>query len=155
MYFPKYLRDAGLTVIAQDDVPEYQQTERDPWLFYQCGKQGKIAVTTDTRLLRAFPHMAAIFLARTTVIAFTHNNYNADVRGKAFVKALPEIESAIRAHRKRKANFIALVGMQGTFRVLQEKPLPHRALCDARDWASFERVCAVEGVLALAPDHKT
>jgi len=31
--------------------------------------------------------------------------------------------------------------------------LPHRAQCDPRNWESFERVCAVEAVLAfLGPD---
>jgi hypothetical protein len=153
MYLPKQLRAAGLEVIAQDDVKEYQDTERDPWLFYKCGKQGMIAVTSDTKLFRSFPHMAAIALGKTTVIAFTNNNYNSDIRGRAFIKALPQIEKAIRAHRRRKAYFVGIVGMQGSFRVAQEKPLPHRILCDPRDWASFERVCAAEGVLALAPQH--
>jgi len=153
VFLPKQLREAGLKVIAQDDVKEYQQTERDPWLFYQCGKRGMVVITSDTRLFRSFPHMAAIALARTTVIAFTNNNYNSNVRGTAFIKALAEIEGAIKAHRGLKTNFIGIVGMQGTFRILQEKPLPHRAQCDPRDWASFERVCAAEGVLPLAPKH--
>jgi hypothetical protein len=153
VFLPKQLRQARLKVIAQDDVEEYRQTERDPWLFYKCGKQGMIVVTSDTRLFRSFPHMAAIALGRTTVIAFTHNNYNSDVRGSAFIKALPDIEAAIREHRQRKTYFAGIVGMQGKFRVLQEKPLPHRAQCDPRDWASFERVCIAEGVLPLAPRH--
>jgi hypothetical protein len=103
--------------------------------------------------MKSFPHMVAVSLGRTIVIAFTQNNYNSDVRGKAFIKALPQIEDAIAKHRKRSRNFIGIVGMQGTFRVAEEKPFPHRATCDPRDWESYERVCAEEGILALAPKH--
>jgi hypothetical protein len=153
IHFPSQLREVGLDVIAQDDTTEYQPTERDPWLFYHCGKVGMIVITSDLRISKSFPHMAAIALGRTTVIAFTHNSYNSDVRARAFIKALPEIENAIASHRKRRAYFLGVVGMQGTFRVAQERPLPHRATCDLRDWESYERVCKTEGVLPLAPDH--
>lgn len=147
VYFPADLRDAGLDVTAQDDTTEYQQNERDPWLFYRCGKSGFVVVTSDLNICKSFPHMAAIALGRTTVIAFTNNNYNSDVRARAFLKALPEIEDAIYTHRK--SYFIGVVGMQGTFRMVREKPLPQRKLCDPRDWDSYERVCAAEGRLAL------
>lgn len=154
IYFPAYLRDVGLDVTAQDDTTEYCPAERDPWMFYQCGKQGFIVVTSDLNFTRSFPHMAAIALADTTVIAFTHNSYNSDVRGAAFLKALSRIEDAISLRRRRKRrSFIGVVGMHGTFRVAEDKPLPHRKLCDPRDWESYERVCAHEGVLALAPKH--
>jgi len=112
-----------------------------------------IVITSDLRILKSFPHMAAIALGKTTVIAFTHNSYNSDVRGRAFIKAIEVIEQAIADHRKKRRNFIGVVGMQGTFRVVSEKPLPHRATCDPRDWESYERVCIAEGVLAFAPKH--
>ena len=38
---------------------------------------------------------------------------------------------------------------QGLFRVVEEKPLPYRVTCDPRDWESYKRVCAEEGVLAF------
>jgi hypothetical protein len=31
--------------------------------------------------------------------------------------------------------------------------LPHRKLCDHRDWESYKRVCEEAGVLALMPDQ--
>jgi hypothetical protein len=153
IFLPAQLRKAGLDITAQDDTAEFRQTERDPWMFYMCGKRRMILVTSDLKFHKSFPHMAAIALGNTMVIAFTHNNYNSDVRGRAFIKALPQIEDAIATHRRRHRNFIGIVGMQGTFRVAQEKPLPHRATCDLRDWESYARVCAEEGVLALAPEH--
>lgn len=121
-------------------------------MYYQCGKNQMIVVTSDLRFRKSFPHMAAVALGRTTVIAFTNNNYNSDVRGRAFIKAIGEIEAAIAAHRKAGRNFIGVVGMQGTFRIVEEKPLPHRATCDQRDWESYKRVCQAEGVLAFVPE---
>lgn len=73
VFLPKQLRQAGLDVTVHDDV--YQQTERDPWIFYDRGKLGFVIVTSDTTFMRSFPHMAAISLARTIVLAFSNNNY--------------------------------------------------------------------------------
>ena len=154
VFLPAQLRKAGLDITAQDDTEEFCQTTRDPWMFYMCGKRGMILVTSDLKFHKSFPHMAAVALGKTIIIAFTQNNYNSDVRGRAFLKALPQIEDAIAEHRKKHRNFIGVVGMQGTFRVAQEKPLPHRATCDVRDWESYKRVCAEEGVLAFTPDLK-
>lgn len=141
-----------MDITVQDETTEYCQEERDPWMFYMVGKEGKIVVTSDLRFRKSFPHMVAIALGKTTVIAFTHNSYNSDVRGRAFLKALADIEDAIAWHRQRRKNFIGIVGMQGTFRVVEEKPLPYRATCDLRDWESYERVCTAEGVLAFLPE---
>jgi hypothetical protein len=151
VFLPKQLREAGLDITVHDDI--YQPTERDPWIFYERGKHGFVVVTSDTAFMKSFPHMAAIALARTTVLAFSHNNYKSVVRGRAFLTALPRIEREIARHRRElKGNyFIAVIGMAGTFTVKAESPLPHRRTCDAEDWASYERVCQVEGVLALAP----
>ena len=153
VFLPKQLRQAGLDITVHDDV--YQQTERDPWIFYDRGKRGFIVVTSDTSFMKSFPHMAAIALARTIVLAFSNNNYKAEVRGNAFLKALPNIEWEIKKHRrKRKLNyFIAVIGMTGTFRVKAEAPLPHRKTCDVKDWESYQDVCRVEGVLALGPSR--
>lgn len=142
-----------MDITAQDDTEEFRQTERDPWMFYRCGKDGNILVTSDMRFRKSFPHMAAIALGKTMVLAFTNNSYNSGVRGRAFLKALHDIEDAIASHRQRRRNFIGVIGMQGTFRIVEEKPMPHRVTCDPRDWESYERVCAAEGVLAFAPDH--
>ena len=142
-----------MDITVHDDI--YQHTERDPWIFYEQGKRGFIVVTSDTTFMKSFPHMAAIALARTTVLAFSNNNYKSEVRGNAFLKTLPRIEKKIARHRSRgKRNyFIGVVGMSGTLKIRAESPLPHRKTCDAKDWESYERVCRVEGVLALAPPH--
>lgn len=111
-FLPEQLRKAGLQITAQDDTEEFKQAERDPWLFYQCGKRKVILVTSDRDFMKSFPHMAAVSLGNTVIIAFTKNNYNSDVRGCAFIKALQEIEDAISAHRKKKRNFIGVVGIR-------------------------------------------
>ncbi|HTR24433.1 MAG TPA: hypothetical protein VMI10_10645 [Terriglobales bacterium] len=147
------LRAAGLDVTIHDD--RYIQTERDPWIFYECGKQGYIVITSDTEFMKSFPHMAAIALARTTVLSFSNNNYKSEVRGNAFLKALPRITAVLSKHKRRRKNryFIAVIGMHGSLTIKAEGPLPHRKLCNDMDWKSYERVCIAEGVLALAPKH--
>ena len=147
------LRGAGLDITVHDDV--YQTTERDPWIFYDRGKLGFIVITSDTSFMKSFPHKAAIALARTTVLAFSNNNYKSVVRGNAFLRALPKIETEIARHRRntKRNYFIAVVGMSGTLTIRAESPLPHRKTCDPKDWESYERVCRSEGVLALAPPH--
>ena len=148
-YLAEQLRAAGFDVRVHEDF--YQQTERDPLIFYECGVKGWIVITSDTGFMKAFPHMAAIALGRTTVIAFTNNNFKSDVRGAAFISARDKIEAALAAHKGR--NFIAVVGTHGTFRVCSESPLPSRKTCDPRDWVSYEHVCKQAGVLPLAPKH--
>jgi len=129
----------------------YQQTERDPLIFYECGKKGWVVITSDTGFMKAFPHMAAIALGKTTVIAFTNNNFKSQIRGAAFITAKKKIEAALAKHDKR--YFIGIVGTTGTFRVCSESPLPSRKTCDPRDWDSYEQVCRQAGVLAFAPKH--
>jgi predicted nuclease of predicted toxin-antitoxin system len=136
------LRKAGVDVVVHDDV--YEQTERDPWIFYRCGKQGLPVVTSDKDFMKSFPHMAAIALGNTTVIAFSNNNYNSDVRGRAFIKAKAKIERAIR--KSKGVRFIGSVGTNGDFKVNERDPNPQRKTCDDRDWESYERVCKSEGV---------
>jgi hypothetical protein len=142
-----------LDVTIHDDL--YVQTERDPWIFYECGKHGFVVVTSDTEFMKSFPHMAAIALARTTVLAFSNNNYKSEVRGNAFLKALPRITAELskRGKRKKDKYFVGIVGMTGTLTVRAEAPMPYRKTCDPKDWDSYARVCAAEGVLVLAPEH--
>ncbi len=142
-----------MDITVHDGV--YQPTERDPWIFYDQGKRGLIVVTSDTSFMKSFPHMAAIALARTTVLAFSNNNYKSEIRGNAFLKALTKIENEIKKHRRNRSRkyFIAVIGMKGTFTIKAESPLPERRTCDPKDWESYERVCQHEGVLALAPTH--
>jgi nucleoside-diphosphate-sugar epimerase len=147
-YLAEQLRSAGFDVRLHDDF--YQQTERDPLIFYECGVKGWVVVTSDTGFMKAFPHMAAVALGNTTVIAFTNNNYKSAIRGNAFIATRKKIEAALKDHRGR--NFIAVVGI-GTFRICAESPLPSRKLCDPRDWQSYEGVCQQAGVLPFAPKH--
>ncbi|MGA7216900.1 MAG: hypothetical protein WBX38_01215 [Candidatus Sulfotelmatobacter sp.] len=153
VFLPRQLRQAGMDITVHDGV--YQPTERDPWIFYDQGKRGLIVVTSDTSFMKSFPHMAAIALARTTVLAFSNNNYKSEIRGNAFLKALTKIENEIKKHRRNRSRkyFIAVIGMKGTFTIKAESPLPERRTCDPKDWESYERVCQHEGVLALAPTH--
>lgn len=111
-----------------------------------------VVVTSDLKFRKSFPHMAAVALGKTIVIAFTNNSYHSDVRSSAFIKARQQIEDEIAKHNRRRKNFIGVVGMQGTFSVKEEKPLPHRVICDPRDWESYKVVCKAEGVLAFAPE---
>ena len=142
------LRAAGFDVRVHDDF--YHQKERDPWIFYECGIKHWVVITSDTGFMKAFPHMAAVALGNTTVIAFTNNNYKSDVRGKAFIAARKKIEKALKEHRGR--NFIAVVGT-GSFRICEESPLPSRKTCEEQDWQSYDRVCRKAGVLPFAPKH--
>jgi hypothetical protein len=128
----------------------YLPTERDPLIFYESGKKGLVVITSDTTFRKSFPHMAAVALGCTTIIAFTQNNFKSEIRGNAFITALPKIEQALRKHRKR--NFIGVVGMNGSFRVCDESPLPQRKQCDPLDWYSYEDVCRQAGVLAFRPE---
>lgn len=64
--------------------------------FYHSGKQGTIVVTADKDFMKSFPHMAAISLGKTTVIAFTSNTYNSEVRGRAFINAKCELRKRYR-----------------------------------------------------------
>jgi hypothetical protein len=152
VHLPKQLRDAGLDITIHDDV--YHQTERDPWIYYDRGKASMIVVTSDSMFMKSFPHMAAIALARTTVLAFTSNSEKSAVRGAAFLKALPAIYDELK-QRKKGRYFIGIVGMSGTFRIKEERPLPHRKSCDRSDWESYKRVCDAEGVLALGYEAET
>ena len=113
--------------------------------------QHLVVITSDTSFMKSFPHMAAIALAQTSVIAFTNNNYKSAVRGEAFIKARASIERALMKHKGK--YFIGLVGMNGTFTIRAESPLPSRRLCEQSDWESYERVCRRAGVLSLAPRH--
>lgn len=99
--------------------------------------------------------MAAIAIARTTVLAFSNNNYKSVVRGNAFLKAMPLITAELLKHKRRRKNtyFIGVIGMHGTLTIKEDAPLPHRKTCDSLDWDSYERVCTTEGVLPLAPKH--
>jgi hypothetical protein len=146
---PTQLRGAGLDLVVHDDI--FPQTERDPWIFYQCGIQELVVITSDTAFMKSFPHMAAIALARTSVVAFTNNNYKSAVRGDAFIKARASIERAIKKHKGK--YFIGVVGTNGTFSIKAESPLPSRKLCEQSDWESYERACLRAGVLSLAPKH--
>lgn len=149
---PGKLRDVGLHITIHDD--QYVQTERDPWIFYERGTLHQVVVTSDTAFMKSFPTMAAIALAKTTVIAFTNNNYSAHARAGAFIKALPQIEAELKLRKKRrkKKNFIATVGMEGTFNIKADTPLPYRKQCDPLDWDSYEKVCSTEGVIAFMPE---
>jgi predicted nuclease of predicted toxin-antitoxin system len=146
------LRAAGMNVIAGDDV--YPETERDPWIFYDCGKQGRVVITSDKDFMKSFPHMAAVSLGNTTVIAFTSNNYNSNARGRAFMRARGKVSRALLGSNG--IGFIGSVGMEGTFSIVQASPTPNKKYCDERDWKSYERVCASEGVryekLVASPD---
>jgi hypothetical protein len=148
-YLPNQLRAAGIDIIVHDDI--YVPTERDPWIFYEAGIKRRIVLTADTTFRKSFPHMAAIALAKTQVIAFAKNNRTSQEKGNAFIKARGAVEAAVRKHGAK--SFIGVVGINGTFRICDESPLPSRKTCDPRDWESFERVCNVAGVLALAPKH--
>lgn len=138
-----------MDITIHDDL--YKQTERDPWIFYECGKAGFVVLTSDTEFMKSFTHMAAIAVAQTTVLAFSNNNYKSEVRGDALLKALPRINVELSKRKRRRKNnyFIGIIGMNGTFAIKAEAPLPHRKRCDLLDWESYERVCAMEGILAF------
>jgi hypothetical protein len=136
-------------IVVHDDV--YVQNERDPWIFYQAGIQRHPVITADKKFTKSFPHMAAIALAKTQVIAFANNKGTGQQKGNALLKARADIEDAVRKHKGR--SFIGVVSLKGSFRVCDESPLPSRKTCEPADWESFERVCRTAGVLSLTPKH--
>jgi len=138
----KQLSVTGLDITVHDAI--YARTERDPWIFYERGKEGFIVVTTDKLFMKSFPHMAAIALGKTTVLYFSNNNWKSKIRGDAFLAAKAAIMRAL-SEREIKP-FIASIGMGGTFSIIEEKPRPTRKKCDPRDWESYRRVCEAEGI---------
>lgn len=143
------LRSNGIDVVIHDDV--YAQTERDPWIFYHCGVQNLVVVTSDRDFMKLFPHMAAVRLGRTTILAFTGRTYNSVIRGAAFIKCHGLIQKTIKQMNGRA--FIAVIGAEGSFRVLEKDPVPTKKQCDAKDWESYEKVCHQAGILPLRPNH--
>jgi hypothetical protein len=143
LQLPLQLRTAGINITIHDDI--YARTERDPWIFYDCGKKGLIVITSDKKFTKFFPHMAAIALGKTTVLFFSNNKWHSQVRGDAFLKAH---KSVIRTLNKQTENFIGCIRTDGTFKVVDKKPRPSRKLCDPKDWDSYRRVCQMEGVVA-------
>ncbi len=143
LQLPVQLRTAGINVTIHDDV--YSRTERDPLIFYECGKKSLIVITSDKKFMKFFPHMAAIALGRTTVLFFGQNNWHSQVRGDAFLKAR---KSIIHALDKQTENFIGCIRTDGIFKIVDKKPKPARKLCDPKDWESYRRVCQMEGVIA-------
>ena len=100
VFLPEQLRNAGIDIAVHDDL--YTQTERDPWIFYECGRKNLIleGSTSDTLFMKSFPHMAAVALARTRVLPSLNNNHKSVVRGAAFIKGRPQIEKALAAHKR-------------------------------------------------------
>jgi predicted nuclease of predicted toxin-antitoxin system len=146
---PGRLRGAGISLIVHDDV--YTPTERDPWIFYECGKKGLVVLTSDKSFMKSFPHMVAITLGRTTVLAFSNNNFNSKVRSEAFLSASSSIHNALAAHRG--VPFIATIGMRGTIEINAVNPRPTRAACERADWESYLRVCRIEGIRPQLPSQ--
>ncbi len=139
---PKRLRNAGKDVVVHDDI--YVPTERDPWIFYECGKKGLVVVTADKLFMKSFPHMAAIALGRTTVLSFSNNNYNGGIRATAFIDATRAIDQVFRQHMGEP--FIATIGVKGTVQVNVVNPRPTRKICEMADWNSYAAVCKAEGI---------
>jgi hypothetical protein len=110
-----------------------------------------IVITSDKSFMKSFPHMAAIALGRTTVLFFSKNNWRSNIRGEAFLIARSRIFHAL---KKQPSNFIACVGMGGSFNIIEDKPKPTRKYCDPLDWESYERVCQSEGIVAEAPKNE-
>lgn len=139
------LESAGFEykIVIHDDI--YERTERDPWIFYDRGKNGMIVVTSDKKFTKSFPHMAAIALGKTTVLYFSKNNWRSEFRGRAFLDAKTAI---IHALKKEPENFLACIGMEGSFTIADRHPRPLRKLCDEKDWDSYRRVCESEGIIA-------
>jgi hypothetical protein len=139
---PKRLRNAGKEIVVHDDV--YVPTERDPWIFYECGKKGLIVVTSDKLFMKSFPHMAAIALGRTTVFSFSNNNYNGSIRATAFIAATRAMDKLLREHEGEP--FIATIGMKGTVELNVVNPRPTRKACELADWNSYATVCEAEKI---------
>jgi hypothetical protein len=137
------LREAGVSVTVHDEI--YDKTERDPWIFYDRGKNGMVVVTSDKTFMKSFPHMAAIALGNTTVFFFTKNNWLSEVRGRAFLAAQRRIFHAL---KKQNENFIGCISMDGNLTIIAKKPRPKRKFCDPLDWESYRRVCQSAGVIA-------
>lgn len=137
----------GLDVIVHDEIFD-NPAERDPWIFYQCGKKGMVLVTSDKTFLKFFPHMAAIRLGKTAIFYFTQNNYNSAARGRAMLNAKDRILKIIRVERRP---FIASISMGGQVTLVDRTPEPNRKQCDPQDWASYKRVCKEEGISPDGP----
>lgn len=131
----------GLDITAHDDV--FEKLERDPWIFYWAGKNEYVLVTADLKFKGLFTHQLAVALGKTAVLSFTGRTFNSDLRGKAFLRALPKIQRLL---RKQPRPFIATIQMSGEVRLDTPNPTPSRRKVDPRDWESYERVCAAEQV---------
>jgi hypothetical protein len=135
------LSKEGLDVTAHDEI--FGPLERDPWIFYWAGKNNYVLVTADLSFKKLFTHQAAIALGQTAVFAFSGATFNSDARGEAFKKAKSKI---LRTLRKQARPFIATVLLSGEIHMDSSNPRPSRKKVDSRDWESYERVCAAEGI---------
>jgi len=70
------------------------------------------------------------------------------LRGDAFIQAKTPIFHAL---KKQSDNFLASIGMGGSFKIVNRNPKPMRKFCDPRDWESYRRVCESEGIIAEEP----
>ena len=91
--FVDSLKGSGVDITPHDDV--YDQLERDPWIFYECGK-GVVVITADTLFMKYFPHMAAIELGRTKIVAFANSNSMAAMKAKAFRQRRRQSQNMLR-----------------------------------------------------------
>lgn len=102
--------------------------------------------------MKLVPHMAAVELGRTKVVAFASNKHTAAVKAKAFLLAEKRIMRAI--VKSKDKGFIGVVDMGGGFRVQEPNPRAPRKRCDQKDMASYARVCDAEGILFLVEENK-
>ena len=131
----------GLDVVMCDSLSLCG--EQDPWVFYTCGKNDHCLITVDKDFVHYFTHMAAIALGKTRVFFFTSGTANMEERGKAFKKAKAK---ALRIIKKQEATFIASIGIDGSVKTVDRRPMPTRKQCTEAHWDSFVRVCRAEGV---------
>jgi hypothetical protein len=135
------LSKEGFDVTAHDEI--FGPLERDPWIFYWAGKNDYVLVTADLSFKKLFTHLAAIALGQTAVFSFTGATFNSDARGEAFKKAKARI---LRTLRKQPHPFIATILLSGEIHMNSTNPRPSRKKVDSRDWESYEKVCAMEGI---------
>ncbi len=110
---PQALREAGVTVVAHDEV--FPQGTPDQTWLREAGLAGWIALTKDRRIRYRTIERRALEAAGVAAFVFSGKNLTGDMIAAAIVTALPKMQRLI---RKTRRPFIATVTAGGDVRLL-------------------------------------
>jgi hypothetical protein len=112
----KVLRDAGYSVEIHDDHFD-QETADDVWLR-AAGERDWVVLSKDDNIRRRAGEIGAIRAARVSFFVLGRGNFTGQQMAEVFVKAMPQIERAIRDHRPP---LVCTVSSSGAVQVFEDE----------------------------------